>query len=140
MLRVEWRVQRAPLQPLPVHLPEPRRLLEPLNEAAQVEIETENSKQFIIFQFQVLSSRRFQLGFDRVNLHRLTLIPSFSIPRRLLGFFSSRPWMNDLSLGLNTVVPPAVVAISEGNLRGPCTTMVFSSASDLASQGTLPEM
>jgi len=29
-------------------------------------------KQFIIFQFQTLSSRRFQRGFDRVNLHRPT--------------------------------------------------------------------
>jgi hypothetical protein len=43
-----------------------------LVEAAQVEIETENSKWFIIIYFRMLTSRRFQLGFDRVNLQSLT--------------------------------------------------------------------
>jgi hypothetical protein len=40
--------------------------------AAQVEFESNTRRQFIIFQFQALSSRRFQRGFDRGNLHRLT--------------------------------------------------------------------
>jgi hypothetical protein len=41
--------------------------------AAQVEIESVLLKQFTIFQFQALSSRRFQRGFDRVSLHRPTM-------------------------------------------------------------------
>jgi len=45
-------------------------------EAAQVEIETKTSNQRIILQFQALSSRRFQLEFDRVNLHRPTTSPA----------------------------------------------------------------
>ena len=46
-----------------------------LGVAAQVEIEAKTWNQLIIryFQFQALCSRRFQLGFHRVNLHRLTL-------------------------------------------------------------------
>jgi hypothetical protein len=40
--------------------------------AAQVEFESNTSKRFIMFMFQALSSRRFQLGFDKVNLHRPT--------------------------------------------------------------------
>ena len=41
--------------------------------AAQVEIESKTCKHFIIFQFQALSSRCFERGFDRVNLHRPTM-------------------------------------------------------------------
>jgi len=48
--------------------------------AAQVEIESnieaklkQNCMQFIIIWFLALRSRRFQRGFDRVNLHHLTL-------------------------------------------------------------------
>jgi len=41
--------------------------------AAQAGSESKMCKQSIILQFQALSSRRFQLGFDRVNLHRPTL-------------------------------------------------------------------
>jgi len=40
--------------------------------AAQVEFECRSRKQFITVEFQALSSRWFQLGFDRVNLHRPT--------------------------------------------------------------------
>jgi len=40
--------------------------------AAQVEFETKVRKQSIICQFQALSSRRFQIGFDSVNLYCLT--------------------------------------------------------------------
>jgi len=35
-------------------------------------LKAEVESSFTIFQVQVLSSRRFQLGFDRVNLHRPT--------------------------------------------------------------------
>jgi hypothetical protein len=38
----------------------------------QVEFESENWKQFIIFHFQAIGSRRFQRGLHRVNLHRPT--------------------------------------------------------------------
>jgi hypothetical protein len=38
--------------------------------AAQIEFETKVCKQIITFWFQALSSRRFQRGFDGVNLHR----------------------------------------------------------------------
>ena len=41
--------------------------------AAQVEFESKIRKWFITFQFQVLSSRRFQRWFDRVKLHRPTM-------------------------------------------------------------------
>jgi hypothetical protein len=44
--------------------------------AAQVEIESETWKQVIIFQVQAPNSRRFQRGFERVNLHRPTSPPS----------------------------------------------------------------
>jgi len=44
-----------------------------LCEAAQVEVESKTSKQFISFQFQAIYSWRFQRGFDRVNLHRPTV-------------------------------------------------------------------
>ena len=40
--------------------------------AAQVEFENKVSNRFIIFLLQALSSRRFQRGSDRVNLHRPT--------------------------------------------------------------------
>jgi hypothetical protein len=40
--------------------------------AAQVEFESQFSKWFVIFQFQVLNSRRFQRGIHRVNLRRPT--------------------------------------------------------------------
>ena len=43
-----------------------------LGVAAQVEFESNVLKRFIMFQFQAISSRRFQSGFDWVNLHRLT--------------------------------------------------------------------
>jgi hypothetical protein len=43
------------------------------DKAAQVEFETKVCKLSIILQFQALSSRLFQLGFDRVNLHRPTV-------------------------------------------------------------------
>ena len=39
---------------------------------AQVEFESKFRKRFVMLQFQELNSRRFQRGFDRVNLHRLT--------------------------------------------------------------------
>ena len=47
-----------------------------LDAAAQVEIEIESKveKRLIIFWIQVLRSRRFQSGFDRVSLHRSTWI------------------------------------------------------------------
>jgi len=38
--------------------------------AAQVEIESIFLKRSVIFQFRALSSRRFQRGFDRFNMHR----------------------------------------------------------------------
>ena len=40
--------------------------------AAQVGIETKVSNQLTISQYQAISPRRFQRGFDRVNLHRPT--------------------------------------------------------------------
>ena len=40
--------------------------------AAQVEFDSRILKQFIIFGCEEISSRRFQVGFDRVNLHRPT--------------------------------------------------------------------
>ena len=43
-----------------------------LGVATQVEFESKTSKLFIIFQFQALSSRRFQHGFHRFDLHRPT--------------------------------------------------------------------
>ena len=60
------RLHQQRLEPLAL----PRRPL--LREAAQVEIECENRKQFIMLQVQAVSSRRIQRGFDRVNLHRPT--------------------------------------------------------------------
>jgi hypothetical protein len=33
----------------------------------------------MMLYFQALSARRFQLGFDRVNLHRLTLTASMPV-------------------------------------------------------------
>jgi hypothetical protein len=39
---------------------------------AQVDIESKTRKQFFMSQVQSLSSRRFQRGSDRVNLHCLT--------------------------------------------------------------------
>jgi len=55
--------------------------------AAQVEIESKVLKRSIISQFQAMRSRRFQRGFDRVHLHRPTIIvPLFMISRgRSLG-------------------------------------------------------
>jgi len=41
-------------------------------EAAQVAIESITRNDFNIFQFQALRSRRFQRGFQRVNLRRPT--------------------------------------------------------------------
>jgi hypothetical protein len=40
--------------------------------APRIEFESKISRRFIILQFQELGSRHFQLGFHRVNLHRLT--------------------------------------------------------------------
>jgi len=40
--------------------------------AAQVEFESKVCKRSMIFQYQGLGSRRFQLGFDMVNQHRRT--------------------------------------------------------------------
>jgi hypothetical protein len=40
--------------------------------AAQVDFESRSRKKYITIWFQALSSKRFQLGFDRVNLHRPT--------------------------------------------------------------------
>ena len=45
-----------------------------LHVAAQVEFESKDSNQNAVLQFQALSARRFQLGFHRFNLHRLTLM------------------------------------------------------------------
>jgi hypothetical protein len=42
--------------------------------AAQIECESKSCKQLIIFQFQVLRSRRFHFVPDRVNLHRPTVL------------------------------------------------------------------
>ena len=47
----------------------------PLAVAAQVEFESKTLKHFMIFQCQALSSRRFQRGIVRVNLHLPTLPP-----------------------------------------------------------------
>ena len=60
------RAERRQLQDLArrVHL---------LGVAAQVKFESRSWKQFIIFQFQVLSSWRLQRGFDRFDLQRPTL-------------------------------------------------------------------
>jgi len=43
--------------------------------AELVESDSKTSKQFMIFQFQALRSRRFQRWFHRVNLHHPTLSP-----------------------------------------------------------------
>jgi len=40
--------------------------------AAQVEIESKSLKQMTVLQLQVLDYRRFQHGFDRINMHRPT--------------------------------------------------------------------
>jgi hypothetical protein len=50
----------------------PLRCLPSRGVAAQLEIESNVKNQFISFQFHALNSRRFQHGFDRVNLHRPT--------------------------------------------------------------------
>ena len=50
--------------------------LEPLVVAAQIEFRSKTLKRFIMFQRQELSSRGLQRGFDRVNLHRPTLLYS----------------------------------------------------------------
>jgi hypothetical protein len=50
----------------------------PLSVAAQAEFESKIWMQSIFFVFQALSARRFQRGFDRVNLHRPTS-PELSI-------------------------------------------------------------
>ena len=42
--------------------------------AAQVEFESKIRKQIIVFEFQALSSRCFQLGSHRFNVHRLTQV------------------------------------------------------------------
>jgi hypothetical protein len=44
-----------------------------LDVAAQIEFESKVREQFLMFWFQVLRSRRFQLGFYGVNLLRPTL-------------------------------------------------------------------
>jgi len=49
-----------------------------LSLAAQVKIESKVRKRFIILQFQAHGSRRFQHGFDRVNLLRPTLMRACS--------------------------------------------------------------
>jgi hypothetical protein len=49
-----------------------RQLVETRVVAAQVEFTTKILKQFLIFLFQALGSRRFHRGFDGVNLHRPT--------------------------------------------------------------------
>jgi hypothetical protein len=48
--------------------------------AAQVGFESKISKQFMIFQFQALRSRRFQREFDMVNQHRPTMSDENVIP------------------------------------------------------------
>ena len=47
--------------------------------AAQVGIESKIWKQYITFQSQALNPRRFQRGFDRVNLHRPTEVPTSTV-------------------------------------------------------------
>jgi hypothetical protein len=42
--------------------------------ATQVEFESKICKQYITLQLQAFRSRRFQHGFRRVNLHRLTTV------------------------------------------------------------------
>jgi len=62
------RLHRAPIE----HLEVMRQLVETRVVAAQVEFTTKILKQFLIFLFQALGSRRFHRGFDGVNLHRPT--------------------------------------------------------------------
>ena len=57
-----------------------------LDEAAQVEFESTSSKRFIKIRFQGLRSRRFQCGFDTVNLHRPTLIVPSSVVESFANF------------------------------------------------------
>jgi len=45
-----------------------------LGVAVQVDFESKYRRRYLISRFQALSSRRFQRGFDRVNLHRPTLV------------------------------------------------------------------
>ena len=52
---------------------------------AQAEFESDSPKQCMIHELQALSSRRFELGFNVVNLHRLTqgwAGPAETHPRR----------------------------------------------------------
>jgi hypothetical protein len=54
---------------------------------AQVEFESRSWKQYNAVYFQALSYRRFQLGFDRVNLNRPTVLakPLVEHDRHLVG-------------------------------------------------------
>jgi len=45
----------------------------------------------ILFQFQELSFRRLQRGFDRANLHRLTACSARTLPSRAAASASDRP-------------------------------------------------
>ena len=68
--------------------------------AAQVEFESKVSKWSITFQLQALSSRRFQPGFDRVNLHRPTRVrytaPTMSAKARTTA--TTAAWFQGLTL------------------------------------------
>jgi hypothetical protein len=58
-----------------------------LNVEAHVGFESKVGKRYFIIQFQALSSRRFQRGFDGVNLHRPTLdVSASSLVSRFRGY------------------------------------------------------
>jgi hypothetical protein len=86
---------RVYFQPAPPHLArQPRDALAApahLGVAAQLKFESKNWKQYITLHFQELSSRRFQLGFHGVDLHRPTLDASTTSSRRTLPFLSQLP-------------------------------------------------